>query len=356
MSHCKHFGTCGGCAIDDRAAIDKRALLIAALKQAGFTDTPVAGLISTPIHTRRRVDLAAARRGADVLLGLHAARSNDVVDMTACALLTPQLFALVAPLRELLRHLSGFRRTASVIVNWLDQGPDILLRLDFPATGPDRQKMISFARDRGAVRISACTGDDEPEPVALLSPPILTLSGVPVEPAPAAFLQPSREGEAALIETVLSALPKLTSKSRIVELFAGIGTFSFALQNRARIEAYEGAPAAVAAHELAIRRANLAGRMKVQQRDLARRPLKISEMTGAAALILDPPFAGAAAQMRNVAASLVPRIIYISCNPAALAKDAYLLRQSGYQVVTATPVDQFPYSENVESVVVLDKH
>jgi 23S rRNA (uracil1939-C5)-methyltransferase len=355
MSHCKHFGTCGGCAVDDRAAIDKRAMLIAALRQAGFPGAPVADLISTPIHTRRRVDLAAARRGADVLLGLNAARSNDVIDMTECALLTPQLFALVAPLRELLRHLSGFRRAASVIVNWLDQGPDILLRLDFTATGPDRQKMIAFAGASKAVRISAGVGDEEPEPVAVLSPPTLTLSGVPVDPAPAAFLQPSLEGEAALRAAVLSGLPKLTPKSRIVELYAGIGTFSFALQKHGRVEAYEGAPAAVAAHDLAIRRANLAGRMRIEHRDLARRPLKISEMTGAAAVVLDPPYAGAAAQMRNLAASLVPRIIYISCNPAALAKDADALRQSGYHVVTATPIDQFPYSENVESVVIFDR-
>jgi 23S rRNA (uracil1939-C5)-methyltransferase len=355
VPHCLHFGTCGGCAVDDRAAIDKRGLLAAALRQAGFVDALVADLVSTPIRTRRRVDLAASRHGADLRLGLHAARSSDVVDMTECALLTPALFALVAPLRALLRHLTGFRRAASVLVNWLDEGPDVLLRLDFPATGPDRQKMIAFARDVKAVRISAALGDDEPEAIAILSPPVLTLSGVPVAPAPGAFLQPSRDGEAALIAAVLAGLPKIPAKGRIVELYAGIGTFSFALQKFGRVEAYEGAPAAVLAHDAAIRRANLAGRMGVEPRDLARRPLKMLEMTGAAAIVLDPPFAGAAAQMRNLAASLVRRIIYISCNPAALAKDAYGLRQSDYHVVNATPVDQFPYSDNVESVVVFER-
>lgn len=352
MSHCIHFGTCGGCAIDARTAIDKRALLTNALSQAGFADAPVAKLIETPLRGRRRMDLAADRRGAAVSLGLHAARSGAVVDMTECVLLAPQLFALVAPLRELLRHIEGFRRAGSVVVNLLDAGPDILLRLDFPISGPDRTKLIAFAKAQGAVRISAAKGDDEAELVAMLQPPVITLSGVPVTVAPGAFLQASAAGEAAILEAVLAGLPKLKGKARIVELYAGIGTLSFALSKHARIEAYEGNGQAVAAQDAAIRRANLAGVMRVSTRDLARQPLKISEMAGAAALVLDPPFAGAGAQMKNLAAAGARRIIYVSCNPAALARDAYALRHAGYSALQAVAIDQFPYSENVESVVV----
>jgi 23S rRNA (uracil1939-C5)-methyltransferase len=78
-------------------------------------------------------------------------------------------------------------------------------------------------------------------------------------------------------------------------------------------------------------------------------------MAGAAVVVLDPPYAGAGAQMKNLAGSAVPRIIYVSCNPDALANDAALLRRAGYGCVNATPIDQFPYSENLESVVVFAK-
>jgi len=355
MSHCVHFGICGGCAVDDRASIKKYALLASALSRAGFVDPPVMPLLEIPLRTRRRVDLSASRAGAAVLLGLNRARSHEIVDMTDCVLLDPRIFALLAPLRVLLRGLESFRRAGSVIINWLDHGPDLLLRMDAAATGPDRGKMISFARANDILRISIAKGAAEPELVAMLAPPVINFAGVPVEPPPGAFLQASQPGEAAIIEAVLDGLPALKARARIVELYAGLGTLSFALAKHARVEAYEGAANAVAAHDLAIRRNNLAGRMRVAQRDLARQPLKISEFSAAAAVVLDPPYVGAGAQMKNLAGSGVSRIIYVSCNPEALAHDAGLLRRAGYGCLRATPIDQFPYSENLESVVVFDK-
>jgi 23S rRNA (uracil1939-C5)-methyltransferase len=275
--------------------------------------------------------------------------------MSECVLLDVRILALLPPLRGLLRRLEAFRRVGSVIINLLDQGPDILFRLDADLTGPDRTKLIALARVHGILRISMAKLEAEPELVVMLAPPVITFSGIPVEPPPGAFLQASAAGQAAIIAAVLAGLPKLTAKSRIVELYAGVGTISFALVQHARIEAYEGAAAAVAAHELAIRRNNLAGRISISTRDLARRPLKISEMTGAAAVVLDPPYAGAGAQMKNLAASGVPRIIYVSCNPDALANDAFSMNRAGYEMLAAKPIDQFPYSENLESVVVFAK-
>ncbi len=95
--------------------------------------------------------------------------------------------------------------------------------------------------------------------------------------------------------------------------------------------------------------------MEAVLRDLARQPLTAKELPGAAAIVLDPPFAGAAAQMPGIAASGVERVIYVSCNPAALARDARALHGAGYQVLAATPVDQFLWSSQVESVVVFGR-
>ncbi len=355
MAHCRHFGVCGGCAVDDRAAIDKSGLLRDALIRAGYENPAVASLMEVPLQSRRRVDLAASRNGPVIALGLHKARSAEVVDMQECVLLDARIVALLPPLRILLRSMEAFRRTASVMINLLDNGPDILFRCDADITGPDRTKLIAFARTHDVPRISVAKDQGEAEPVIILAPPVITLSGIAVEPAPGAFLQASPQGEDAIIAACLAGLPKLGAKSRIAELYAGIGTLTFALVNHARVEAYEGAADAVAAHELAIRRSNLAGRIKLAARDLARRPLQPAELKGCAAVVLDPPYAGAANQMRFLTAAAVPRVIYVSCNPKALGADAYALKKAGYALLAATPIDQFPYSENLESVVVFGK-
>jgi len=89
----------------------------------------------------------------------------------------------------------------------------------------------------------------------------------------------------------------------------------------------------------------------VTQRDLARQPLQAKELRGFAAVVLDPPFAGAAAQVAQIAVARVPTVIYVSCNPATLSRDARSLRQAGYRVIAATPIDQFLWSTRLESVV-----
>ncbi|OYV58909.1 MAG: (uracil-5)-methyltransferase, partial [Acidocella sp. 21-58-7] len=146
MSHCVHFGACGGCAVAERSAVDKTALLRTALQRAGYPNVTLAPLLETPLKSRRRVDLAVKRFAGAITLGLHRARSDEIIDMTECVLLERRILALLPPMRVLLRSIEGLRRTGSVIINWLDSGPDILLRLDADITGPDRTKMIAFAR------------------------------------------------------------------------------------------------------------------------------------------------------------------------------------------------------------------
>ncbi len=336
----------------ERQALDKVLLLHNALARAGFADVRLENFVEIPLGTRRRVDLAAARQSTEILLGLHRARSLDVIDMRACALLRPELLPLLPPLRGLLRSLQAFRREGAVVINWLEAGPDILLRLDAAFLAPDRKRIVEFAKKHAVLRISIAVGAEVPEPVVILANPVVRFDGGEVCPPPGGFLQASAEGEAAIVAAVLAGLPKLATKALIIELFAGAGTLSFTLARRARVEAFEGDAAACAAGEAGARAAGLAGRLGFTRRDLQRRPLQAAEMAKAACVVLDPPFAGAAAQMRFIVAAKVKRIIYVSCNPEALAHDASVLYRAGYAVLAATPIDQFPYSGNLESVVV----
>ena len=295
------------------------------------------------------MDLAARRAGGRIVLGLHRLRSEEVVDLTECHVLHPALAALISPLRASLSRLRALRREGSAIANLLDSGPDVLLRTDAALELADRVALTEFARTHGLPRIAWAQGNDEPEPVAVLRPPTTSLSGISVTPPPGAFLQASASGEAAIVGAVLGALP---AKGRIAELFAGCGTITFSLARRAQIAAWEGDSASVSALRTAANHSNLSGRVAVTQRDLVRQPLQAKELAGFAAVVLDPPFAGAAKQVAQIAAASVPVVIYVNCNPATLARDARLLSQAGYRLKSAVPIDQFLWSARLESVAV----
>jgi 23S rRNA (uracil1939-C5)-methyltransferase len=360
QSPCPHFGTCGGCTLQhwrDAEYIEwKAGLLEAALRRAGYREATLRPAARTPPEARRRMDLALRRDRSGVAVGLHRLRGTEVVDLQTCVIAHPALRDLIAPLRAVLGQTSLLRREGSALVNLLDSGPDLLLRTDAEPTAPDRALLAGFARTYGLPRISWARGNGTPEAICVLRPAVTRFSGVELTPPPGAFLQASAEGERAIVDAVLDGLPEpRAGRSRIVELYAGCGTITFALAGRGRVAAFEGDAAAIAALRRAANQAGLAGRITAEQRDLARQPLAAKELTGVSAVVLDPPHAGAAAQMPAIAAAKPARVIYVSCNPAALARDARTLCEAGYDLLAATPVDQFLWSARLESVVVFSR-
>lgn len=354
---CPHFTRCGGCTLqhwrDAEYQAWKSGLLSHALRTAGYTPPE-----PLPYHPglpgeRRRLDFAARRTAAGIVLGLHAPRSKEVVDLTDCLVLHPTLMALMQPIRVLMAGLQALRREASVIINLLDAGPDLLLRLDAEPTLADRTALTAFARAHAIPRVSAAVGQSPPETICLLRPATTVLSGTAVSPPPGAFLQATAEGEQAIVEAVLRGLPtKINSRTRIAELYAGNGTLTFALAKAVRVAAFEGDAAAVAALKQSVNQSGLSGRIEATHRDLARQPLSAKELSGFAAVVLDPPHAGAAAQIAQIAASATVTVIYVSCNPATLSRDARTLRAAGYRLDRAAAIDQFLWSPRLESVCV----
>ena len=353
VAPCPHFGACGGCTLqhwrDAAYAAWKSGQLVAALDRAGFGTVRPAPLARTLPGQRRRVDLALVREDGGVRVGLHRHRGQAVADLQTCLVLEPAIVALIGALRRVLPGVAGLRRAGSALVNLLDSGMDILLRTDGPLVVTDRAKLTAMAMEVGACRVSWALNGGASEPACTLHAVRTLVAGVSVSPPPGAFLQASASGAEAITAAVLAGLPdRLVGRARFVELFAGCGTLTFALAERARTIAYEGdAPS----HE-ALRKAVAGRRVEAVLRDLARQPLSAKELAGAAAIVLDPPYAGAAAQMPGIAASGVPRVIYVSCNPGALACDARALQAAGYTVISATPIDQFLWSSQVESVTV----
>jgi 23S rRNA (uracil1939-C5)-methyltransferase len=339
---CRHFPECGGCQlqhVDDEAyAGFLRDRIASALAAQGVPAPDILEAHISPPNSRRRASLRTERSGA---LGFNAEKSHRVVDMRECHILRPELFALVAPLRALLGSLKP-GSAAGVRMTLADQGVDLLLEKVEADTLAAAEALGAFAREQGLARLALDDGYGaqtrwEPEPVTV------TLGSVPVPLPHGAFLQATEEGEAALVEAVRRAI----GPARIVaDLFAGLGTFAFALEGR--ILAAEGSRDAALALKAAAGRARRP--VFVDHRDLYRRPLDTSELDRFEAVVLDPPRAGAKEQSALLARSQVPRIAFVSCNPSTFARDAATLAEGGYSFDWVRPVGQFRWSTHVELV------
>ena len=163
---------------------------------------------------------------------------------------------------------------------------------------------------------------------------------------PDPVLQSSAEGEAALQAHVAKTVGKAKA---IADLFAGCGTFTLPLAHTARVLAVEQEPLALAALVQASRTPGLKP-VTTEIRDLFKLPLTPTELNAHDAVVLDPPRAGAEAQVKTLARSKVPVIAYVSCDAASFARDAALLVAGGYRVGSVTPIDQFLWSSHIELV------
>jgi len=335
---CRHFPDCGGCQLQHADDESYRGYLTSrvetALAQHDLT-TEIRESHLSPPKSRRRATLRAVKAGQGVLVGFNAEKSHRIVDLRECHILRPELFALVEPIRKLLSALLQPKRTAEIQLTLLDQAADMLIKGVEVEGLQATERLTSFAAAHGLARLSIDQGLGpetmyEPQRVAV------TLSGVPVAFPVGSFLQATEDGEIALVEAVLSALD---GSVRAADLFAGLGTFALAAKAFYAAEASRDAATALK---------QAAPNMTVEHRDLYRRPLDRSELKPFEAVILDPPRAGAAEQVRELAHSGVGRIAYVSCNPATFARDAKVLVDGGYTLDWVKPVGQFRWSTHIE--------
>lgn len=345
---CVHFPACGGCELqhlDDASLSDfVTGRVVGALAGQGVTAQTVLPAHLSPPMTRRRASLRAARSGRKITIGFAEAGSHTLIDLTMCTVLDPRLFALLAPLRDLLALILPDKRAAHVRMSLIDQGVDLLLEgVRVEGLAAD-EGLGEFARTQGLARLTIDEGDGpqtrwEPEAATV------TFGGVAVGFPAFSFLQATPDGEAALVAAVRDAMPETGA---IADLFCGLGTFALALGAGRPVYAAEGARDVLLALKLAGQRAQR--RMVADHRDLFRRPLTPEELNRFAAIVLDPPRAGAREQVMQLAASTVPVIAYVSCNPASFARDAVHLVAGGYRLESVRPVGQFRWSTHVEMV------
>jgi 23S rRNA (uracil1939-C5)-methyltransferase len=349
---CSHFGICGGCQLqhlpENGDAAWKRDQVVAALRRRGLGDVSVEPTWPAPPACRRRARFAFLRWRGRVELGFRRRRGHRPVDLVDCAILLPEIVDLVAPLRRLLDALEPAVGQGEVQVTASAAGLDLLLIARTAPSLADREALAAFAVERDLARLSWTEGRGVIEPIAQLRPVLVRFGGVHVETPPDAFLQTSVPAEEAIRRAVRAAIG---SASRVADLYAGCGTFALPLAaEERRVHAVEADIAMATAMEQASRRAGLAGRIVVEARDLERTPLGGQELADLEAVVLDPPRAGARAQVTALAGSAVAGIAMVSCQPASFARDARILVDGGHRLLWVRPIDAFTWSSRIELV------
>lgn len=350
---CAHFTRCGGCALqhwqEDAYASWKEGLVAQAFSQQGIS-AEISPIIRAKPHTRRRASFAVTRTKSGAVAGYYARGTHQIVPVSMCPLVRPEIESAMQPLADLVAGGLSRKGRASVLVTVTASGLDVMV-----GGGKPLDIDLRMHLSEGADRLDLARLSWEGEIVAERRLPLLALSGIPVTLAPGAFLQATADGEAALVQSVLAGME---GAGDVADLFAGCGTFTFALARNANVLALEGEAGQVDALERAFHREGPAHHLKritAERRDLFRRPLLASEMKKLDGIVFDPPRAGAAAQAAEIAKSAVPRLVAVSCNPATLARDLRALLDGGYEISRVQPVDQFLWSPHIEVAVHLTR-
>lgn len=320
-------------------------------------------------NTRRRASLAFTYAKKNLTLGFNRRQSNDVVNIDHCHLLTSRLNANLFNIRELLKKICASplagkgkkaRSAQPVYINkgdvWIcdaDNGIDIVLEFDSELSLEHRMLIFEAAQQYpDIIRISHRRSPvAAAEPIIEKTKPVVKMGGYDVFIPAGTFLQASKEGENALVSLVLKYLDGL--EGQIADLFCGVGTFSYPLARNKnnRILAADSSVSLLSGFRRSVYK-NMINNIEVIEKNLFKYPFTAKEVGNYDAVVFDPPRAGAATQIAEIAnAPAKPkRIVAVSCNPYSFVKDANVLTGAGYQIEEITLVDQFCYSNHNELV------
>lgn len=341
---CRHFGACGGCALQH---VDgefyqawKRELVAIALAREGFDPAIASPLERCPVASRRRASFAVAREKGALRFGFHRRQAHAVIDIEECPILAPAFERRLPALRQFCEALPGERY--SLAATLCQNGLDIDVSHDGERE-PDPATLAALPALMEAAGVIRLTWNGEP--VLMLAAPIVSFDGVAATPSPGGFLQASEEGQAVLINWAQEAL---IGAGRVVDLFCGVGAFALPLGRDRPVDGFDGDGPAIEALNNAARGGDLKYPVRGAVRNLFQAPLMAAELKAYDAAILDPPRAGARTQAEALAASSIARVVSVSCNPNTFARDARILCDGGFSLSRVRPLDQFVFGPHVE--------
>lgn len=376
MSSCPSYPLCGGCLLrhlDERQyRQQKEETFKKNMSRIRQDVIPFGESVFIPDGTRRRAAFAFSYIKKKLKMGFNAAKSNEIIDCSSCCLLTERLNTALPQIRHLLEAVCAENYTVKkgkktisqtitggdVLLCCADNGIDVLLEMP---CAPELGHRMAVAEAAGnapdIIRVSwRCGGSQQPETLLEKIPPFIDNNGITVYIPSGTFLQASAAGEQALISLVLKYLGN--REGNIADLFCGVGTFSYPLAKNKnnRIWAIDSSVELLEGFRRSVNRNQLPN-IKIEAKNLFKYPLDEAELSTIDVVVFDPPRAGAAAQVKELAkAQNGPKtVIAVSCNPHTFVNDADMLIAGGYTLKEITMVDQFVYSGHTELVALFEK-
>ena len=350
---CPHFGICGGCQQQHASIELQQRSKSAALSRLMNNDvTEVIADAPWGYRRRARLSLNYQPKTQQFQMGFRKSASSDIVDVRQCPILAPQLEALLPDLRACLGSLQGIRHLGHVELVQTDSGTLMILRHTAPLSRADNEKLERFSHSKG-LSLYLAPQSEILETVSGQTP-WYESNGLRLNFSPRDFIQVNAGVNQKMVTSALEWLD-VQPGDRVLDLFCGMGNFTLPLATRAAsVVGVEGVPALVekgrenaqqnGLHNVTFFHENL-------EEDVTRQPWAIN---GFDKILLDPARAGAAGVMQHIIKLQPGRIVYVSCNPATLARDSEALLRARYQIQRLAMLDMFPHTGHLESMVLFE--
>ncbi|MCF6444599.1 class I SAM-dependent RNA methyltransferase [Nereida sp. MMG025] len=340
---CRHYNACGGCALQhasDAFVENWKAQAVQTALAANGISIEIPKVFTSNASTRRRAKLSGRRTKSGAIVGFHARGSNTVVEIPDCTVLAPEILAALPMLGDVTKKVCSRKGEIQFQVTVTVNGLDVLVLGAREVSAIEQAELAAITRSFGIARLT--WGNDL---LAGENPAAIPMGAALVTPPPGSFLQATQEGERALVEFVRH---HAGSAKRAVDLFAGSGTFSFPMAETCDVHAVEGDRAMMDAVDAGWRQSKGLHKVTTETRDLFRRPLMADELRHFDCAVIDPPRAGAEAQIKHIAESDLETVVMISCNPVTFSRDAKHLVAAGFTLENLNVVDQFRWSPHIE--------
>lgn len=366
---CPHFGVCGGCSMQHveigAQVATKQRVLEDALWHLGRLKPEV---LLAPIYgpawgyrDRARIGVRVVAKKGGVLVGFHEKRSSFIADMSSCAILPPHVSALLLPLRGLVSGLSTPDRMPQIEIA-VGEGKTVLVfRNLLPLTEQDESRMLAFGAEHGVSMWIQPGGPDTVRPLSQDEEACLYYTlpefDVRMRFRPTDFTQVNVHINRLLMRRAMQLLVPQPGE-RIADLFCGLGNFTLPIaRSGAQVVGVEGSAALVARAGENAAMNGLLERCEFQVANLFEAtPESLAALGHLDKLLIDPPREGAVAVVKALGEDAPTRIVYVSCNPSTLARDAaVLVHEKGYRLKSAGIANMFPQTSHVESIALFER-
>ncbi len=366
---CAHFGVCGGCSMQHLDAnvqvAVKQRILEESLARIGRvkpeTILPAIYGLNWGYRERARISVKYVIKKGKMLVGFHERRSSFVADMQSCEILAPRIAALITPLAQLIEGLSIRDKLPQIEVAVGEHVDALVLRVMAPPSSEDEAALRAFADLHQIQFWLQSKGPETIIPFYPVAAPALSYSlpefDIVMPFAPGEFTQVNSELNRVMVSRALRLLSPEPNE-RIVDFFCGLGNFTLPIaRSGAQVLGVEGSDALVKRAAQNAKTNHLSGNAEFASMNLFEMDeQKLASLGRFDKWLIDPPRDGAMELVKSITPEIAPElIVYVSCNPATLARDAAELVQRGYVLKSAGVMNMFPQTSHVESIAVFAK-